>query len=253
MAEAGRKILDLGRSAVCAIGQPSVMLAVAFFLVVIGLLGLAEAGAESPRCGLDNIACLFASHETLAAGLIGAAGTVFAGWLAYSAAQESAARAMAEAREAKRAALTEQVATCSADIDRLKVARGYLETYAANFPPTDFNASRRGFVTTFRECHARALDFLSSNAVRAPFGYGSQISTVMTRIEKLGERIEDLVRNSPTINPDVEWEDVVFDAVAGIRSLAEQIAGDIPMHEKYLLRLADERDKLAEESNRKVL
>jgi hypothetical protein len=40
------------------------------------------------------------------------------------------------------------------------------------------------------------------------------------------------------------WSAQIFEMIAGIRSLAEQIASDIPIHEKHLLRLADERDAI---------
>jgi hypothetical protein len=186
--------------------------------------------------------CLLSARETLSAGLIGTGGAVFAGWLAYSAAQESSARALAEVQEAKHARLVEQVSVFSDEIDRLKLARSYLESFAANFPPTDSGASHAGFVSKLRECHAQGLDFLSSSAVRAPFGYGAQITTVMTRIEKLGDRIEETIDRQPTIKPDQVWADVVFEAIAGVRAIAKQIANDIPVHEKHLLRLADERD-----------
>jgi hypothetical protein len=218
------------------------LVAAAAFAAVVGVLGLAEGGAELPRCNLGDVECLFASHETLAAGLLGAAGTIFAGWLAYSAAQQATARALAEARAAKRAALAEQIAVLSSGIDRLKLAKGYLETFTADFPPTHPDASRGGFVSKLRQCHAHARDFLSSTAIRAPFGYGSQILTVMTRIEKLGDRIEQSIDRNPGLSPDSVWGDIVFEAIAGLRSLAAQITSDIPVHERSLVRLADQRD-----------
>jgi hypothetical protein len=106
---------------------PNLLIAISFLLLVIGILGLAEAGSDLPRCNLADLGCLLASHEGLAGGLLGAAGTVFAGWLAYSAAQEAAARALAEARAAKYAALSKQFETYAAEIDRLKLARTYLK------------------------------------------------------------------------------------------------------------------------------
>jgi hypothetical protein len=218
--------------------------AAAALLLVTGVLGLAEAGSEAPRCGFGDVECLLASHETLAAGLLGAAGTVFAGWLAYSAAQEATARALAMARDAKRAALAEQISSHAENIDRLKVARGYLNTFADHFPSTDSGAPRIGFVATLRNCHAKALDFLSSTATRAPFGYGSQIATIMTRIEKLGERIEESVMRNPGIKWEQYWADDVFEAIVGVRAVASQIANDIPGHERHLLRLVDERDAI---------
>jgi hypothetical protein len=139
-------------------------------------------------------------------------------------------------------ALSRQFETYAAEIDRLKLARSYLDTFAGNFPPTHPGASHAGFVNKLRECHARALDFVSASATRAPYGYGSQITTVMTRIEALGGRIEQLLAQQPALNIEATWADVVFDAIAGIRAIAEQISSDIPVHEKYLVRLADERD-----------
>jgi hypothetical protein len=68
----------------------------------------------------------------------------------------------------------------------------------------------------------------------------------MTRIEKLGERVEETLARQPVINMDVAWGNVVFEAIAGIRALAEQIAADTPVHERHLLRLLNERDQLDE-------
>jgi hypothetical protein len=51
---------------------PMLLFGAATLLLILGLLGLAEDGSESPRCDFGNIDCLIASHETLAAGLLGA-------------------------------------------------------------------------------------------------------------------------------------------------------------------------------------
>jgi hypothetical protein len=64
----------------------------------------------------------------------------------------------------------------------------------------------------------------------------------MTRIETMGGRIEQLLAQQPALNIEATWGDVVFEAIVGIRAIAEQISTDIPVHERYLLRLADERD-----------
>jgi hypothetical protein len=190
------------------------------------------------------MSCLLSARETLSAGLIGTGGAVFAGWPAYSAAKESSDRALAEALAAKRAALVEQVNNYGTDIDRLRFARGYLENFANNFPPTTEGAPSAGFASVLRQVHAQALDVVSSSAIRAPFGYGAQISTVMTRLETLGERIESTFLQQPAINADATWSAQIFEMIAGIRSLAVQIASDIPIHEKHLLRLANERDAI---------
>lgn len=164
--------------------------------------------------------------------------------MAYSAAKESSDRALAEALAAKRAALVEQVNNYATDIDMLRLARGYLENFANKFPPTTQGAPSAGLASALRQVHAQALDVVSSSAIRAPFGYGTQISTVMTRLETLSERIESTLLQQPVINVDMTWSAQIFEMIAGIRSLAAQIASDIPIREKHLPRLADERDAI---------
>ena len=190
------------------------------------------------------MSCLLSARETLSAGLIGTGGAVFAGWLAYSAAQESSARALEEALAAKHAALAERVTNYGTEIERLKLARGYLEAFAANFPPTTQGAPSAGFATILRQCHAQALDFVSSSAVRAPLGYGAQLDCYDPN-RNAGERMENIIDRQPAVNVDVTWSAQIFEMIAGIRSLERQIASDIPIHEKHWKRLADERDAIA--------
>jgi hypothetical protein len=225
------------------------LVAATILIAIVGILLVANIQPVDHRCAWQFpviMSCLLSARETLSAGLIGTGGAVFAGWLAYSAAQESSARALEEALAAKRAALAERLANYGTEIERLKLARGYLEAFAANFPPTPQGAPSAGFAARLRQCHAQALDFVSSSAVRAPFGYGAQISTVMTRIETLGERMENIIDRQPAVNVDATWSAQIFEMIAGIRSLEKQIASDIPIHEKHWQRLMDERDAIAE-------
>ena len=64
----------------------------------------------------------------------------------------------------------------------------------------------------------------------------------MTRIETLGERIEEALMRNPVIDAAVTWDAVVYEMIEGIRSISSQIGADIPVHERRLVRLADERD-----------
>jgi hypothetical protein len=80
------------------------LLAVGMATTVIGLTLIAEFRAPHPECSWQFpkiIACALAAHENLAGGLIGASGTIFAGWLAWSAIQEQIAleRSLATWRE----------------------------------------------------------------------------------------------------------------------------------------------------------
>lgn len=184
------------------------------------------------------VSCLLSARETLSAGLIGTGGAVFAGWLAYSAAMEASDRALTEARDAKRQTLEQEVATLSTNIDRLRHAKAYLEKFTENFGPTGPGASSAGFTQALRECHSKALDFVSSSAIGAPFGYGAQISTIMTRVDTLGERIDQAMSGSQAIHIN-NWNDDVFKLIEGIRAVAAQIGSDIPAHEKHLRRLTE--------------
>jgi hypothetical protein len=67
----------------------------------------------------------------------------------------------------------------------------------------------------------------------------------MTRIETLGGRIEKTLLRNPAVNVEVTWDAEVYEMIEGIRSIAAQIEADIPVHEKRLVRLADERDAAA--------
>ncbi len=49
---------------------------------------------------------------------------------------------------------------------------------------------------------------------------------------------------NPGIKWDQYWADDVFEAIVGVRAVASQITNDIPVHERHLLRLVDERDAI---------
>ena len=59
----------------------STMILLSLTLMVAGLLILADIGGEGPFCKPFRVDCLIANHEDLAAGIIGAAGALFAAWL----------------------------------------------------------------------------------------------------------------------------------------------------------------------------
>jgi hypothetical protein len=63
------------------------LLALSIFVFIVAVLALAQMGAAT-RCALQFpkwIGCVLASHENLAGGLIGAGGTLLAGWIAWMA------------------------------------------------------------------------------------------------------------------------------------------------------------------------
>jgi hypothetical protein len=180
-----------------------------------------------------------------AGAIIGAGCTIFAGWLAYSAVQVQIKDYRDAARQTAFSALDEQVMTNSRDIDRLVLAAAFLNTFAEPFPPTHNGASTGGFTDRLRQSRMKALDFVSASATNAPYGYGSNISTVMTRIQRLGDRIDDQSSQLQWAAVSDYFDESVKDAIAGIRAIAAQIEGDIPVHRQFLERLMNDRNRFS--------
>jgi hypothetical protein len=176
-------------------------------------------------------------------GIVGAGCTIFAGWLAYSAVQVQIEDYRDAARKSAFAALDERVFTISQDVNRLKLAVGFLAKFTEGFPPSDDGASTGGFADHFRQTRMKALDFLSASATNAPYGYGPIISTIISRVQRLGDRIDErsLQINWPAVT--MYYDPIIKEAIAGIRAVEEQIRGDIPIHEAALVRAMDERDR----------
>lgn len=188
----------------------------------------------------------FSDWITLFGILFGSACTIFAGWLAYSAVQIQIKDARSEVRKTNFNTLDEKVWKLSDEIYRLRLAAGFLSTFSNLFPPTGPGTSTGGFTACLQGARAKALDFISASATNAPFGYGRNISTVMTRVQRLGDRIEERFESITASGVSDFYDPIVRDAIIGLRDIATQIARDIPIHEQSLVRLSDERDRFKE-------
>lgn len=138
-------------------------------------------------------------------------------------------------------AMSADVENLAADIDRLLMARGFLNKFEERFPPS---SNLDGY--TLRLIHTRndALDFISQSAATAPFGYGEIVSTVMRRIQMLGDRIDQKTDGfMPQQGISNYYEPLVREAIIGIRSIVSQIDGQIPKRQDQLVRLMDARDQ----------
>jgi hypothetical protein len=157
--------------------------------------------------------------------------------------QQQIAEAREEQRKSNFARLDREFQLFAKDIDRLKLAKGYLGTFSARFP----DAGRLdGWSVALFFVRKDAAEFLSQSAIAAPFGYGERISTVMNRIQRLGDR---LVEGSPDSMPTQGvlnyFEPRITVAMEGIRTIESQISAEIPAWEAQLIALADERDSYA--------
>jgi hypothetical protein len=99
--------------------------------------------------------------------------------------QEQIAETREELRKSNYARLVREFEKSAWDIDRLMTAKGYLGTFTGLFPEGKLDGWSLALV------HARndASDSLSQSAVAAPLRYGERISTLMNRIQRLGDRL----------------------------------------------------------------
>jgi hypothetical protein len=170
-------------------------------------------------------------------GIIGAACTIFAGWLAYSAVQTQIRDARNEARTRQIAELTAEVGEAELDLDRLRLTESYLRTFLGNFRVNLVAKHEGGMTKNYLLVRRRALDFVSSSAARAPHGYGERVLTVMNRLEAIGNRITEV--SASLASPPIErtFDGILFEAVTGIEAIADQIAEDIPVYQaRWLLK-----------------
>lgn len=188
--------------------------------------------------------------------VVGVAAAVGGAYLAWSKSQEQIEiankqlqlqqiqidEAQRSARQAQFRALNGQVESLAADIDRLMLAASYLRLFADAFPKERMKEFQH--CQTLLRAREQGLDVTSISATRAPFGFGESISTVMGRIQLVGDRMTREIMQGE-YNPTVifkRYEGTLTDAVQGIRSLANQIEKDVPLRKSQLERLADERD-----------
>jgi hypothetical protein len=187
-----------------------------------------------------------AAHENLAGGLIGLAGAIFAAWLAYSGAQDQLAQLNKTTRESDRLRAQERFQEAASEIDALKLARGYLESFTGNFPDqADAGYGGFNYIGKLAELNRKAQVYLSQSAANAPRGFGRSITTVMWRLEKLAGRIDVLdekVAFRPATKNELDRE--IRGLVGGAKKLADGIGKLLPSLIDRLNNLRDQYENL---------
>lgn len=158
--------------------------------------------------------------------------------------QQDEIRAAANAtRRANYLRLSNEVSNFGRDIDRLMTAKGYLGTFTGTFP-TD--GRLHGWSVRLVQARSAAEDFISQAAVSAPFGYGERVSTVMSRIQRLGDMLATASRDmQPSEGIAAFYDPRIKAAIEGIRTIEGQITAEIPIRQQQMLEMADERDTYA--------
>ncbi len=218
-------------------------IAVVLIVGVIGLLGFAHANvAGGTRCFIGFahaqwpkwIGCSMAAHESLAGGLIGLAGVIFAAWLAYSGAQDQLAHVRIAAEESNRLHAQERFQEAKTDVEILEHAQQYLRTFAGNFPDeSNPHYHSHYFIGTLSDLNRLARLYVSESAANAPRGFGRRITTVMWRLKKLAEKTVELSDRGMLVDGNrTSIENEARLAVADARKIAGEIAQLLPSLEE---------------------
>jgi hypothetical protein len=179
-------------------------------------------------------------------GIIGAACTIFAGWLAYSAVQVQIRDYREAARRNTFEALDRKCIDIAEDVDRLMLASGYVKAFTGIFPNSLGGSNASGFALALFHARTKALDFISFSATGAPFGMGERISTAMSRIQTIGDRIAVASGpNLPSGGVISFYDPIVMNAIDGLRLISDQLDREIVQRQGEMVRIADERDRFA--------
>jgi hypothetical protein len=136
------------------------------------------------------LGCTITAHETLAGGLVAAAGALFSAWLAFSAVQDQIGIARENERLARQVANERHINEVARDCDRVKLAHGFVTQLAAQFPSSDDKEIGKSAFS------AKLLDLRrigglqpSANALEAPEGIGDSIKTVVARLNTFADNL----------------------------------------------------------------
>jgi hypothetical protein len=179
-------------------------------------------------------------------GLLGAIATLLAGFLAYRAAVAEARQADTRSRNTQKAMLNGRVEELCRDIDALKVAAAYIRTYLENYPAAPDQPAGGIYYDRYMEARIKGRDFISQSALAAPNGFGGRIQTVMTALDRIGERIKEHIGASGS---NYHSSVAMFSAeikrnIDGLGILEKQIRNEIPRFETRLNNVRDELDTL---------
>jgi hypothetical protein len=224
-------------------------------LIIVGTLAAANIRPIHEQCPWQFpkiLSCLLSARETLAAGLIGAGGAIFAAWLAWTAVREQIAvdreqiaankRQIAEGKVAQKRGVVSQL---ESNIERLRSAQDDLNDAVKQFP--DQKDPRQGiFATTLAGMH-RAYSFRSvQRAQSAPDGLGEQVWNNLNQLRVMAGNIDNEIRTlsaDQQIGVSTMWDTKVRDRVVEISNLLDKVDHAISDYEG---RLASARQDLGD-------
>lgn len=202
-----------------------------------------------------------AEARTLVVAVVGWVVTIGIGWRAFVLSQGQIALAreqiaiqqgqiretQADLAQASFLRIDAEVDQLGNDIDQLLTASGYLEKLIERFPR---QGSLSGWAKALLEARRVGVDALSQNAAGAPFGYGARVTTVINRLQRMGDVMFDEItmKSIPMEGAANYWDPHVMEAIDGIRLLSAQIREEVPKRQAQLLSRADQRDIFADQA-----
>jgi hypothetical protein len=137
--------------------------------------------------------------------------------------------------EAKRLAREKHVQDAGRDLDLMKIAHGFVQSLAAEFPQADdASVSNLAFASRLLDLRHRGSLHVSVNAVRAPDGNGDSIATVMGRINILAEHLNEETKSlSADMRPAIlrNRESEVRTQIQYLRELEIILAGKLSRYD----------------------
>jgi hypothetical protein len=224
-------------------------------VAIIGFLAFAHAQAHlssDTRCFVSIlhtqwpkwIGCAMAAQESLAGGLIGFAGVIFAAWLAYSGAQDQLRNTNEQLRKSERLRAEERVNETARDIRTLNAARNYLTSFAKRFPgPNQANFTHFNFHEALLQLYQRAHVYVSESASAAPGEFGIRILTVMWRIQFLAENVK--VRTEKNLMSFHDLKEEIRDCIIEIWRIIDDLADEICRRESQYAERIEELKRLS--------
>lgn len=199
-------------------------------LIIVTILAIANVRPVQNQCAWQFpkiLSCLLSARETLAAGLIGAGGAIFAAWLAWSAVREQIAADKRREAEGKVAIKRGAILTIERHIEALQAAEDDLGDLIGRFPLEQANVKLAGnaFATILYEMHPAGFRSVQ-RAQNAPDGLGERVWNRLNGLRMMSNQIYGETHNlsADTKGPMLAArEPVVREAVTATRKLYDDV------------------------------
>jgi hypothetical protein len=229
--------------------QQGLVLGLCLFLGIIGILALTHAAMPEPRCTRAFprwIGCVFGRHESLAGGLIAAAGALFAAWLVWSGIRQQ----LDESRRARTDALLQGLRWREQEL--LRNVRGLMHTreYVARLSRAFENAEAddgTNFADRLRKLE-RAGDLVAYQGDPAPDGLSLRAQRCYQALQSLRQRAGQRGeggRWGGDGNDGIAFEADLLQTIAQLRELAGEIDSALPRYQADQRQIRTEIERTA--------